>query len=446
MKAVILAAGEGKRLQNLTEGKPKGLLKLLGLTILERIILAVREAGIKDIIIATGYKGHEIEQHLGDGSRYNIRITYVRNDEWKKGNGTSLLAVKDLIEPDEKFLLLMSDHIFEEKIVKELLAERRDSPISVMCIDRPSRTDDLHEATKVLVDSEGFIIDAGKEITKYNGVDCGIFLMHPDVFHFMEEAILHGENTLNDGVRRLAKERKLCSHPIRDAFWEDIDKETSFERAKKKLLESLKSPRDGFISRMINRRVSIKITKALADYDITPTEISLTSFLVCILSSIFFCLRLSILGGVAAQLASILDGVDGEIARLKFRSSRYGGYLDSILDRYADATILLGMSWLSYRQITHPVVLLVSALALIGSPLSMLGKEKFQALTGKPYLPEKYDGWLRHLPVNRDGRLLIIMLGGIFDLVFIAVCILAFLSNLQAVARLFSVKKAMAIE
>lgn len=111
------------------------------------------------------------------------------------------------------------------------------------------------------------------------------------------------------------------------------------------------------------------------------------------------------------QFASILDGVDGEIARLKFMRSNYGGLLDAILDRYGDFLIIIGMTYAWYTAAADPLALGIGAAALTGIPLSMLFKEKFHALTGKPYIPEIHDGITRYLPANRDGRLFIIFLG-----------------------------------
>ena len=76
MKAVILAAGRGSRLGELTKERPKGLVKLLGLTLLERAILSAKEGGVEDFVIVIGYKGEKIREEIGDGKRYSARIRY----------------------------------------------------------------------------------------------------------------------------------------------------------------------------------------------------------------------------------------------------------------------------------------------------------------------------------------------------------------------------------
>ena len=111
MKALIIAAGDGTRMQPVTRGRHKSLMNLLGLKIIERVILGAKEAGILEFVIVTGYKGEDLVKNVGDGSRYGVSINYVENKNWDKANGLSVLKAKDFFR--EKFVLLMSDHVFD---------------------------------------------------------------------------------------------------------------------------------------------------------------------------------------------------------------------------------------------------------------------------------------------------------------------------------------------
>ncbi len=75
MKAMILAAGEGRRMRPLTQHTPKPLLKAGGITLLERHIVALRDAGINDIVINAAYLAEQIVAFCGNGSRWDVRIT-----------------------------------------------------------------------------------------------------------------------------------------------------------------------------------------------------------------------------------------------------------------------------------------------------------------------------------------------------------------------------------
>ena len=79
MKALIIAAGQGSRLGDSTGDKPKPLVRLLGLSLIERVVLTAKEAGINEFVVTVGYLEHEIKANLGDGKRLGVRIDYVES-------------------------------------------------------------------------------------------------------------------------------------------------------------------------------------------------------------------------------------------------------------------------------------------------------------------------------------------------------------------------------
>ena len=101
---------------------------------------------------------------------------------------------------------------------------------------------------------------------------------------------------------------------------------------------------DGFVSRHLNRRVSRPIARALTHTPLTPNQVSVISLGVALGSFLSFVFGYYIAGALLAQASSIVDGVDGDLARAKKMTSAFGGFFDAILDRYADAVILLGLT------------------------------------------------------------------------------------------------------
>jgi CDP-L-myo-inositol myo-inositolphosphotransferase len=148
------------------------------------------------------------------------------------------------------------------------------------------------------------------------------------------------------------------------------------------------------------------------------------------------------LAGLLIQISSILDGVDGEIARLKLQASPYGAYADYILDRYVDGLTVMGMVYASYALTGSFTIIIAGFMALIGLPLSSIHRAKFLAETKRNYL-DKDDGILRYLPYSRDVRLFVVFLGGILNKVELAIYFLAVIPNLVALLRLRTVKRAM---
>ncbi len=136
-----------------------------------------------------------------------------------------------------------------------------------------------------------------------------------------------------------------------------------------------------------------------------------------------------LLGGFLAQFASIVDGCDGEVARLKFQTSRYGGWLDAVLDRYADALLLFGLTWHAYADKTDSLILLTGFLAIIGSFMVS-------------YTADKYDRLMRNrirhkgFRLGRDVRVFLIFLGALFNQAPLTLVIIAAVMNVETIRRL----------
>jgi len=435
MKALIIAAGKGSRLQAAAKEKPKPLIELLGLSLIERVILTAKQAGINEFIIVVGYLGEKIKEKLGDGGKYKAKITYVQNEEWDKGNGVSVLKAKDLLKK-ERFFLLMSDHVFDVKILKELKREKLKEDESILVVDKaPRKYIDLEDATKVIIRGN-YIQDIGKEIKDYNGVDCGIFLLSPLIFEALEESIKANDETLSGGIRILAKSGKMKAFDVKGQFWMDIDTKKNIVEAEKNLCESLKKPTDGPISKYLNRVISTRLSRILAKTDIKPNLISFFSFFLSLLSAFFFSFGSYfhiVTAAVLAQFSSIIDGCDGEIARLKFQQTEYGAWFDAVLDRYADALIILGMTygwWALHGEIG---VWIIGFIALIGGFMNSYTAIKYDTIF-------KESGKIK-IRFGRDVRMFLIMIGALFNQVYYVLLILGILANMESIRRLYVLKR-----
>ncbi len=187
---------------------------------------------------------------------------------------------------------------------------------------------------------------------------------------------------------------------------------------------------DGFISRHINRKLSQPIARLLARTRVTPNQATWGAFGIAVLSFVSFALGYNILGGILVQLSSIADGIDGSLARLKGMTSAFGGFLDSVLDRYADALIVLGMVLWSLPRESYPGIWLVGFLAIVGT-LSL-------SYTRARIDPEQrliFDKGLASI-ASRDIRLFLIMLGGLSGQVYFCLLAIAILTNLVVFYRL----------
>jgi CDP-L-myo-inositol myo-inositolphosphotransferase len=443
MKCLIIAAGRGSRLSTKSDSKP--LIPLLGLSLIERVILTAKKGGLTDFYVVTGYNGEKVRRFLDRFSQSrDIKITHIINDDWEKENGISVLKAKNTLK--ENFILLMSDHIFDESILMKLKNEKIAGDEVILVVDYNIKTNkliDIDDVTKVLVEDDR-ILDIGKDTKKYNAYDTGIFFCSPAIFNAIEESSCNGDTSLTGGIRILAKKGKAKALDIKDDFWIDVDDEKAFKKAEGKLLATLEKPSDGPISRYLNRPLSIRISKYLVKTNISPNFISFLSFILCCIGAFFFFLgeyTFLLWGAILAQVASIIDGCDGEIARLKFQETEYGAWFDAVLDRYADAFLLFGLTYYVYFLSGNLLYLFIGFLAIIGTFMNS-------------YTADKYDGLMKirigskghYFRMGRDVRIFIIFifamlnvrflfLGKIVNLPFLAILLIAILMNTENIRR-----------
>lgn len=128
---------------------------------------------------------------------------------------------------------------------------------------------------------------------------------------------------------------------------------------------------DGPVSRYINRRISTRITGYILKYDVrvTPTQISILSFLLGLLAAYLYLYGYVLIGGILVQISSIIDGVDGELARARGMVSRKGGFIDTILDRLANIAILTSITLLLIYKLGWSQTVVLAGLAALSADL-----------------------------------------------------------------------------
>ncbi len=440
MKALIIAAGDGSRLKPLTKDEPKPLIHLLGLSLIERVISTARGAGINEFVIVIGHLGDRIKASLGNGARHGVKIEYIENKEWERGNGVSVSKAKGVL--NENFILLMSDHIFDGRILKELVDQDIGSSV-ILAVDR---RDPLPGDTKVL-EKNGKIVKIGKDIKNSNCIDTGIFLCSPKIFSYIEEVEKEGRIGLADCIAKAAKNsdaevfyigeiesydsgmRKDVKH-----WWIDVDTEEDLRKAESTLLATLKKTSDGPISRYLNRPISTRISKYLVKTSISPNSISFFSFFISMLGAFFFFLGgyvNLVIGGILAQFSSIIDGSDGEVARLKFQATAFGGWFDAVLDRYADGFLLFGLTYHVYLVNTNFLYITIGFLAIIGAFMNSYTADKYYSLMGIRLGSKGY-----YFRIGRDVRVFIIFFGALINQVVLTLVLIAAMTNAENIRRI----------
>ena len=233
MKGLIVAAGMGTRLRDIAPSKP--LARVHGVPLIQSVIETAAQAGIGEFVVVTGYEAAPLEAFLRRlALRRGLAIQTVRNLDWTLANGLSVIAAAPFL--DDRFVLMMADHLFEPGLLRDLLAAPVRPGGVVLAIDR--RLDnpliDLDDVTRVETGAGGRIRRIGKLIDPYDAYDTGVFLGAKGLIEAIAaDHAAGGEGSISAGMTRLAARGLADTFDIGDRFWLDVDDAVAWGHAER---------------------------------------------------------------------------------------------------------------------------------------------------------------------------------------------------------------------
>ncbi len=370
MKALIIAAGDGTRLQSFTYQKPKPLIKVFGLSLIERVILTAKKAGIKEFFIVVGYLKEKIKKHLKDGNLYGVKIQYIENNDWEKGNAISVLKAEKFLK--DNFILMMADHIFDWRILNALIKSSPKGALTLVVDRRHPSPDD----TKVFTEKD-LIIDIGKKIKKYTAVDRGIFYCTPEIFKYLKKAIKKGKDELADGIKEAAKENQAYIFDLTnvkdtyikklrkniDLWCIDVDTFHDVKRLKKKLIELINKDASDILAATIHPPIENFLAGIISYLPITPNQLTLFINILAYLVTFLYLKGYLVWGIILSFIIGVLDGVDGKLARLKLQMTKIGE-LEHPFDFLFESSWILALGWYFSNKLSSLTPLLLSSLII----------------------------------------------------------------------------------
>ena len=203
--AVVLAAGEGRRLAPLTNRRPKPMLPVANRPILEYVVEAVADAGIDRVVLVVGYRGERIRNHFGDGRDWDLDIEYV-DQSHQLGTGHAVLQAEDAV--GDRFVVLNGDRIVNASVVREVRDATVDGQTPVMAV-----TDAEHPREYGVVSLEGGRVVGVEEKPEApvaaGRINAGVYGFSASIFDAIRDTSPAGELGITDTLDRLAQESAI---------------------------------------------------------------------------------------------------------------------------------------------------------------------------------------------------------------------------------------------
>jgi UDP-N-acetylglucosamine diphosphorylase / glucose-1-phosphate thymidylyltransferase / UDP-N-acetylgalactosamine diphosphorylase / glucosamine-1-phosphate N-acetyltransferase / galactosamine-1-phosphate N-acetyltransferase len=230
MKALILAAGKGTRMKELTVNTPKPLLKAADKPILEHILNKLKKIGIKDIVIVVGYLKEQIIDYFGNGNNFGVNISYINQIE-QNGTGAAVLLGEKELKTDT-FIMLNGDVWIETEDYLNFknTAENLSPDILIAMF----KVDDPFYGGAIYLDNDFNIIDIIEKPSKgtaaTNYINAGMYVFTPKIFNYLKliKPSVRNEYELPDAINLMLNEKKhlIKGYEMKHSWLDIGNKET----------------------------------------------------------------------------------------------------------------------------------------------------------------------------------------------------------------------------
>ena len=221
-KAVLLAAGRGTRMRELTADLPKPMIVVRGKPVLQHIVEGLRDAGVSDFQIVVGYRADAVQNFFGDGTRYKIQIQYA-TQVVQDGTGRVVELARNFAGTSP-FILSYGDILVDPLNYKSIaeLGSQVEAMISVR------RGEDVTKGGAVFLNEQMELIDLREKPKPGEAsspwYNAGLYAFRPSIFEFTSKLrpSPRGEYELTDAVRDLARSGKIVKALQLTGEWADV--------------------------------------------------------------------------------------------------------------------------------------------------------------------------------------------------------------------------------
>jgi phosphatidylglycerophosphate synthase len=240
------------------------------------------------------------------------------------------------------------------------------------------------------------------------GKSVGIYAFTAEAICDLKKSYPAQAGKLQESLAPLTEIHSVDQIPVAEDLWQRVNTEEDRQSAERKLDHWLVKPTDGFYAQM-NRRISIPISRQLIKWPITPNMVSLFTLAVGLASSLLFAIGgywYMLAGALLSLWASILDGCDGEVARLKLMESDFGCWLETACDYLYYLFLFIGLMLGLERTSGSKAYLIGGAVLLFGAMASFLSVALQRHVLASERPEQLLQIWQAHVDSRRSNLLL----------------------------------------
>lgn len=348
--------------------------KLLGLRLFTRGILTLAEAGYTNFtLLAPSNQRRAIYKSLGKRVFNNKPSLRIHTIFTRHGRNMDVDSMNELLKINSsKIIFLNTNLLFTKNTLK-------------------------HWLNLNICDTDVWLGDGDFQHPHLIGMQGTLF---QDVLENQKKS----DQTIEAILRTILTlaQKQVRMPPDEPVFYVASDKD--IRRGERYLTERIRFSTTGIVARYINKRISLPISRVLAKLRISPNTITVFNMLIGLSAGIGAAGRTYtglLLGAILFQLASIIDGCDGEVAKLTFRSSKFGQYIDTISDNFALTSFFLGLTIHHWRVTDNLYAFVWGAALLLGIAILLVIMMTYLKHNTNSFSLVTYDKeYLEKLPPN----------------------------------------------
>jgi len=322
-----------------TDDAASPLARLGGLTLIQRILYSLQWAGIEEGVVLSQGEWPGLAHHIREDSKikaFSWLSTKASREYFSEGNAG--------FSAQEDCIVLFPYWIVDRQVLKDLL--RQEKPLS-----------------------EILLFETPPSFSPTGGETTPLALVPGTAARTLIQA-WEERGPLDEGIHRLQETAVVRKEQLPEEALIKVEKESELPGAERRIFQRLIKPTESFLSQKFERKVSLAITRRLLHTRVTPNQISIASILLGVSSTLLFLgesRMLHVLGGGLLLFSSIVDGCDGELARLRFQESRWGSWLDFLGDNVVHVSVFLCLVFGLYLRGEGALYALLGCLAALGN-------------------------------------------------------------------------------